>query len=298
MSGFNKIAYFTCLRGVKLPDGAARVLVALYTYADANGMNARPGADRLATDCCMGESTVRRHLKALVSKGFIHEDRRGGRSGDGSPRASTFRLTNPSTAHFGAVDTDCQPLTSERLTDSQPLTSEPQPLTSDASTAQNWIGTKSRTSQLPPSQEPPTPVAYETSPGVPVRTDHRLTPIDRFQETNGTGRSAKADQLANAYSNSLPVPIEYGERARIAVQIDRCLQSGIEPMAIKAGLDAWNASDRIAPSQIPGFVNKANNRRATNGHVPTSKMRDLAELARQVRAEEQAALNTPPKELM
>jgi hypothetical protein len=62
--------------------------------------------------------------------------------------------------------------------------------------------------------------------------------------------------------------------AQVAAQIDKCLQSGITPDEIAAGLKAWTASDSWSPTQIPMFVNKANNRRPgrTNGiGKPTEK---------------------------
>lgn len=70
-------------------------------------------------------------------------------------------------------------------------------------------------------------------------------------------RSVASQQIARAYSQSLPAPIETGVLTEIAQAIDRCLSSGIEPHAIVAGLRAWNASDSWAPSQIPHFVAKA-----------------------------------------
>lgn len=154
---FNKIAYFKSLRGAKLPDGAVRVLAILYSYSDAGGGSIRPGIKRLAEDCCMGESTVSRHLALLRACGFLEQEYRGGRRGDGQPRASGYRLAIPSTAHQREVDNastaqqrevdkHSQPLDSE----SQPLDLKSQPLDSEASTSHQRDPIKvTRSRQLP-----------------------------------------------------------------------------------------------------------------------------------------------------
>jgi hypothetical protein len=49
-------------------------------------------------------------------------------------------------------------------------------------------------------------------------------------------------------------------RAAVAVQIGKCINTGITTAAIADGLKAWNASDSWSPTQIPMFVNKAANR--------------------------------------
>jgi len=95
MSDFNKIAYFKFLRGVKLPGGAAQVLMILYSYSDPSGGSIRPGVKRLAGDCCMGQSTVKEHLKLLRNEGLIVRESDGGRSGDGRSWADTYRLAIP-----------------------------------------------------------------------------------------------------------------------------------------------------------------------------------------------------------
>lgn len=97
MTTFNKIAYFECLRGIQLDKGALRVLVDLFTYSDADGGNIYPGIERLAEDCCMGESTVSAHLKLLTERGFIRQEYRGGRKGKPRNYASRYRLCMPPT---------------------------------------------------------------------------------------------------------------------------------------------------------------------------------------------------------
>jgi hypothetical protein len=108
--------------------------------------------------------------------------------------------------------------------------------------------------------------------------------LDRFRETNLTARSLDAYRIAEAFSSSLPTPIEGSLLAGVGVQIDKCLKSNIPPPAIAAGLKAWTASDSWSPTQIPSFVHKANNR-PTNGK-PTAKAlghdQALAELLEEV----------------
>ena len=111
----------------------------------------------------------------------------------------------------------------------------------------------------------------------PVRTEQQCgaTPdgrgkaLARMRDANLTARSVDAYLIAEAFSESSPVPIETGLLTGIGVQIDKCLKSGIPPPSIAAGLQAWTASDSWSPTQIPNFVHKANNRRGTS--KPTAK---------------------------
>jgi hypothetical protein len=98
-------------------------------------------------------------------------------------------------------------------------------------------------------------------------TDGRGKALARLDRLNETARSATAYQIAEAFSASLPVPIETGVVKEIGVQIDKCLRSDIAAAAIAAGLKAWTQSDSWSPTQIPKFVHKAGNR---NGK-PTDK---------------------------
>jgi hypothetical protein len=75
-----------------------------------------------------------------------------------------------------------------------------------------------------------------------------------------TVHSVGAHRIAEAYSASLPTPIESGLLNDIAVQIDKCLRDGISAQAIAAGLKAWTASDSWSPTQLSRFVHKANNK--------------------------------------
>lgn len=89
----------------KLPSGRRRVrytaprvrpVAGTTPHPDAEGGNIRPGIKRLAQDCRMADSTVKRHLNLLRDRGFVVREDRGGRNGDGSTRASRYRLSIPS----------------------------------------------------------------------------------------------------------------------------------------------------------------------------------------------------------
>jgi hypothetical protein len=120
---------------------------------------------------------------------------------------------------------------------------------------------------------------------LPARTNNGgLTPLARAAKLNETARSVDAYRIAEAFSTSLPVPIETELLSGIGVQIDKCLKRGIPPPAVAAGLKAWTDSDSWSPTQIPNFVHKANNR-SRNGK-PTDKALGydaaLAELLQEV----------------
>lgn len=103
------------------------------------------------------------------------------------------------------------------------------------------------------------------------RNDGRGKALDRIRDTNLTARSVTAYRIADAFSASLPVPIETGLLSGIGVQIDKCLKRGIPPPAIAAGLKAWTDSDSWSPTQIPNFVHKANNAGTKTNGKPTAK---------------------------
>jgi hypothetical protein len=119
--------------------------------------------------------------------------------------------------------------------------------------------------------EPPYPPRAEKSRPA-ARTDGRGKAMAKFQEANGLARSVDAYRIAEAFSASLPVPIEAGLLAGIGVEIDKGLKSNIPPPAIADGLKAWTASDSWSPTQIPAFFHKANNRRAPTGKATTKAL--------------------------
>jgi hypothetical protein len=98
-----------------------------------------------------------------------------------------------------------------------------------------------------------------TLPRARARGDGRDKALARLDRLNNTARSVDAYRIAEAFSASLPTPIETGLLADIGVQIDKCLDAGIAAANIAAGLKAWTQSDSWSPTQIPRFVHKANN---------------------------------------
>jgi hypothetical protein len=142
-------------------------------------------------------------------------------------------------------------------------------------------GTEEKEPPYPPSDEPPPaqPPAKRTNNGAELA---------RTRFTNLPARSPAAHQIAQAFSASLPVPVESGLQAEIATQIDKCLRDSIPPPAIADGLRAWAASDSWHPSQIPKFVMKAAaaTARRTNGvGKPTQKAMGYDQLAEELIAE-------------
>jgi DNA-binding transcriptional MocR family regulator len=91
---FDNFRYLKDLRGAKMDDKTFRVLVMLYTYSDKYGRKAHPGRERLAADCHISPSTVKRKLKLLVEQGYIAKVKAGGRSGDGAHWAAEYALVS------------------------------------------------------------------------------------------------------------------------------------------------------------------------------------------------------------
>lgn len=132
-------------------------------------------------------------------------------------------------------------------------------------------------------KEPPYPPRAENSrPQPPTRQTGSTAVLAKF--ANLPARSLDAYRIAEAFSTSLPTPIEDGLLSGIGVQIDKCLKRDIPPQAIALGLKAWTDSESWSPTQIPNFVHKANNR-SRNGK-PTEKAigydAALAELLQEV----------------
>src|SRR5438067_116192 len=92
---FDKFAYHKAM-GAGLTDGEYRVLAVMWDYAKPDGTDIRPTHKALADQCGMGLRTVRRHVASLLSKGRLHEDRRGRNVGRGGG-AAQYRLTTPGT---------------------------------------------------------------------------------------------------------------------------------------------------------------------------------------------------------
>lgn len=134
-------------------------------------------------------------------------------------------------------------------------------------------------------EEPPYPPDLEPEP---QRALARQTGSDkalaRFGGIPGQP-SPLARQVAIAYSDSGPVPIQPKLLRDVADQIDSLLQANIPTDAIVLGLDAWTTSDSFSPKQIPNYVHKANNGRRPNGvGKPTESALDYQAAAEQLLA--------------
>jgi hypothetical protein len=101
---------------------------------------------------------------------------------------------------------------------------------------------------------PPTYFDDETPPRPKTKNGAELA---RVSFANIPARSVPAHHIAQAFSDSLPEPIESGLLAEIGVVADKCLRDSIAPNAIAAGMRDWALSSSWHPSQIPKFVTKA-----------------------------------------
>jgi Helix-turn-helix domain len=252
----NKIGYFKSLRGVKLPAGAIHVLTILYSYSDPDGGSIHPGVTRLAGDCDMGESTVKRHLKLLRHEGFLVLDSRGGRSGDGRTRASTYRLAIPNS----------QSLSSEPLSDSQSLTSDSQSLTSDVSKSQQWAPIKSLSSTKASSKRERA-LALPEGQGVLTAEAANIVPITRTRKThipaNFHPSPAEWQQLAQEYPG-----VDLGTELKKFIHHHQG-HGNLRPN--------WLASFRSWLDKVPTFSTRAN---GSSGGAD-GKCEDWDELGRQ-----------------
>lgn len=132
-------------------------------------------------------------------------------------------------------------------------------------------------------EEPPYPPQRERAAElVPLRktgTDRVLAKYSKL-----SARSAPAHQIAQAFSESLPNPIQSDVLGEIAVQIDKCLTDAIPPEAIAHGIHDWANSDSWSPTQIPRFVAKATAKAGSHGKA-TRKALDYDAAAEQLIAE-------------
>ena len=97
--GFSKLTYLKELHGVEMKATTFRVLVTVFDYTNEHGRRAFPGNERLARDCCLSVSTVKRALRQLEADCWIQRVQRGGRSGDGAHWSTEYELA--STGQFG-----------------------------------------------------------------------------------------------------------------------------------------------------------------------------------------------------
>lgn len=102
------------------------------------------------------------------------------------------------------------------------------------------------------------PPALRTEPHQRASANTRETRAEvRMRELNATARSAEADRFATSFNQWAGGGIPSQTLIEIAQEVDTLLGDRIDPVQIADGIKAWHASDRIYPSQIPGFVAKA-----------------------------------------
>lgn len=131
------------------------------------------------------------------------------------------------------------------------------------------------TAPTPTTTPPPTPAPIEVA-NIPATQKPRAgRGIARLNDTSG---SIEAHALVAEYgrrSGGLPGNLE-GEIRGVVHQL---LTRGMDRNQVLAGLEAWQASDRLYPSTIPNFVHKAGAK--TKGISTPSKAamgaRDIAE---------------------
>jgi hypothetical protein len=243
-----------------------RIAVELSEYAGLGRAVVWPAVPTIAADCEVSCSTVNRALNKLEAKGFIACS---SRSKGGRGCTTHWRLLiNPVTSD---TVSDVNPVTGDTVSGTETLSSVTEtlspvrqnPVTGDRGSSKEPDQEVVKEPPNPPDEPPPsTALVARTNNGAQLARD-RLSKLP--------ARSIDAYRIAEAFSASLPTPIERGLLAGIGVQIDKCLESNIRPAAIAEGLKAWTASDSWSPTQIPSFVHKANSRHTSAAGKPTQK---------------------------
>lgn len=139
-------------------------------------------------------------------------------------------------------------------------------VTEDSLPYQGSKGTRERGNEVPPAK-------LETVPDrLPATRQNDGASVVRAKFSNLPAYSQAAFQIAQAFSASLPVPIQSGLLSQVAVQFESCLQDGIPPAAIAAGVRAWALSSSWHPNNIPTFVTKEAMKHTRSGMgKPTEK---------------------------
>ena len=92
MGSVNKFTFFKeVVKDTSLTESARLIAIAIANYSDAQGLNSRPGNKKLAEELGMANSTVKRGLSSLASKGWIVR----AKMGDGRGNASVYHLNLP-----------------------------------------------------------------------------------------------------------------------------------------------------------------------------------------------------------
>jgi hypothetical protein len=234
----------------RLDDLSPPTLLALIAIAEKCHGTTRQGSVRMSRiQAVMGQSrtTAWRAVRKLTDRGLVRMVKRGYRS-HGEGHATVYELARVHvSANMKHAPTDVH-------------VSNPDVHVSNSASACFTLGETNDglNDGLNDGKEPPYPTKRQTAPfGTPP--DGRGKALAKLNQLKETARSADAYRIAEAFSASLPTPIETGLLGDIGVQIDNCLNAGISAPAIAAGLQAWTQSDSWSPTQIPRFVHKANN---------------------------------------
>jgi hypothetical protein len=92
---FDKHEWVKAVRGADISSSEYRVLLNVYSYTNGAGERAYPSVARLAQDCRLSESSVKNSLRALEKMAWLRKVKRGGRSGNGTTRATEYALAYP-----------------------------------------------------------------------------------------------------------------------------------------------------------------------------------------------------------
>lgn len=92
MGSVSKFTFFKeVVKDTSLTESARLVAIAIANYSDAQGLNSRPGNNRLIEDLGICRTAVKSSIKSLISRGWIVRAKMGGGRGN----ASVYHLNLP-----------------------------------------------------------------------------------------------------------------------------------------------------------------------------------------------------------
>lgn len=92
MGSVSKFTFFKeVVKDTSLTESARLVAIAIANYSDAQGLNSRPGNNRLIEDLGICRTAVKSSIKSLISRGWIVR----AKMGDGRGNASVYHLNLP-----------------------------------------------------------------------------------------------------------------------------------------------------------------------------------------------------------
>jgi hypothetical protein len=145
------------------------------------------------------------------------------------------------------------------------------------------------------------------SPGESLRATRDPTQPNPTKEISGSVSESATEPNARDSVAATPgaelvrelIPDEHPDAVRTLLRIraSELIRNGNTKADVAAGLQLWLTKPSLGPNALPSLVSEAIKLRTTNGAGKPHKMRALAELAQQVRSEEQAELAYSRKEL-